>query len=59
VPPLNSDIDRLETVEGFFASTRASIQHGGYSAFYSPDRVVQMCRRFALAKATTPPSPMK
>ncbi len=43
VPPLNSDIDRLETVESFFASTRASIQHGGSSAFYSPGRdIVQM-----------------
>jgi antirestriction protein ArdC len=43
VTPLNSDIDRLESVEGFFASTRASIQHGGSSAFYSPDRdIVQM-----------------
>ena len=43
VPPLNSDIDRLESVEGFFASTKASIQHGGSSAFYSPGRdIVQM-----------------
>jgi antirestriction protein ArdC len=43
VPPLNKDIDRLESVEGFFASTRASIQHGGSSGFYSPGRdIVQM-----------------
>jgi antirestriction protein ArdC len=43
MPPLNADIDRLENVEGFFASTKASIQHGGSSAFYSPDRdIVQM-----------------
>ena len=43
MPPLNKDIDRLESVEGFFASTRASIQHGGSSGFYSPGRdIVQM-----------------
>jgi antirestriction protein ArdC len=43
VPPLNSDIDRLESAESFFASTKASIQHGGSSAFYSPGRdIVQM-----------------
>jgi antirestriction protein ArdC len=61
-PPLNSDIERLESVESFFASTRASIQHGGSSAFYSPAATscrCRSCRRFATAKATTPPSPMK
>jgi antirestriction protein ArdC len=43
VPPLNTAINRLETVESFFASTKASIQHGGNRAFYSPDRdIVQM-----------------
>jgi antirestriction protein ArdC len=43
VPPLNKDIDRLESAESFFARTRASIQHGGSSAFYSLDRdIVQM-----------------
>jgi antirestriction protein ArdC len=43
VPPLNSDIKPLDTVERFFASTKASIQHGGSSAFYSPSRdIVQM-----------------
>jgi antirestriction protein ArdC len=45
------------------ASTRASIQHGGSSAFYSPDRdIVQMPELPTFrdrAKATTPPSPMK
>jgi antirestriction protein ArdC len=43
VPPLNTAINRLDTVEGFFASTKASIQHDGNRAFYSPDRdIVQM-----------------
>jgi antirestriction protein ArdC len=43
VPPLNTAIHRLDTVESFFASTKASIQHGGNRAFYSPDRdIVQM-----------------
>jgi antirestriction protein ArdC len=43
VPPLNSDIEPLDAVESFFASTKASIQHGGNRAFYSPDRdIVQM-----------------
>jgi len=43
VPPQNSDLDRLESVEGFFASTKITIQHGGSSAFYSPGRdIVQM-----------------
>ena len=38
VPPLNKDIDRLDSVQSFFASTKAAIQHGGSSAFYSPSR---------------------
>jgi hypothetical protein len=39
----NSDIAPLDAVERFFASTKASIQHGGSSAFYSPSRdIVQM-----------------
>jgi antirestriction protein ArdC len=43
VPPLNTAINRLDPVEQFFASTKASIQHGGNRAFYSPDRdIVQM-----------------
>jgi antirestriction protein ArdC len=43
VPPLNTAINRLDTVEQFFAGTKASIQHGGNRAFYSPDRdIVQM-----------------
>ena len=43
VPPLNNDIARLESAERFFASTKATIQHGGNRAFYSPDRdIVQM-----------------
>ncbi len=43
VPPLNNDIARLEVAERFFASTKATIQHGGNRAFYSPDRdIVQM-----------------
>ena len=43
VPPLNTTINRLDPVETFFASTKASIQHGGNRAFYSPDRdLVQM-----------------
>jgi antirestriction protein ArdC len=43
VPPLNTAINPLDTVEQFFAGTKASIQHGGNRAFYSPDRdIVQM-----------------
>jgi antirestriction protein ArdC len=43
VPPLNTAINRLDIVEQFFAGTKASIQHGGNRAFYSPDRdIVQM-----------------
>ena len=43
VPPLNTAINRLDPVESFFASTKATIQHGGGRAFYSPDRdLVQM-----------------
>jgi len=43
VPPLNADIKPLDAVERFFASTKASIQHGGNGAFYSPSRdIVQM-----------------
>ena len=43
VPPLNNDITRLESAERFFASTKATTQHGGNRAFYSPDRdIVQM-----------------
>jgi antirestriction protein ArdC len=38
VPPLNTAINRLDTVEQFSASTKARIQHGGSRAFYSPDR---------------------
>jgi antirestriction protein ArdC len=36
VPPLNTAINRLATVESFFDSTKATIQHGGNRAFYSP-----------------------
>jgi antirestriction protein ArdC len=43
VPPLNKEIDRLETVESFFSNTKATIRHGGDRAFYSPGRdLVQM-----------------
>jgi antirestriction protein ArdC len=43
VPPLNKEIDRLENVENFFANTKATVQHGGDRAFYSPGRdLVQM-----------------
>jgi antirestriction protein ArdC len=43
VPPLNTTINRLDPVESFFASTRATIQHGGNRAFFSYDRdLVQM-----------------
>ncbi|MGO9360799.1 MAG: zincin-like metallopeptidase domain-containing protein [Xanthobacteraceae bacterium] len=43
VPPLNNEITRVECAERFFASTKATIQHGGNRAFYSPDRdIVQM-----------------
>src|SRR5271169_5697944 len=43
VPPLNTEIDRLDTVESFFSGTKATVQHGGNWAFYSPDRdLVQM-----------------
>jgi antirestriction protein ArdC len=41
--PFNNDIARLECAERFFAATKATIQHGGSRAFYSPDRdIVQM-----------------
>ena len=36
VAPLNTAINRLESVEQFFTSTKATIQHGGNRAFYSP-----------------------
>jgi len=58
VPPLNTAINRLDTVEQFFAGTKASIQHGSNRAFYSPDRdIVQMpeLQASATVKATTPP----
>jgi antirestriction protein ArdC len=43
VPPLNSQIEPLDAVERFFADTKATVQHGGNRAFYSPDRdIVQM-----------------
>ena len=43
VPPLNNEIERLESAERFFASTKATLQHGGNRAFYSPSRdIVQM-----------------
>ena len=43
VAPLNNAIERLESAERFFANTKATIQHGGNRAFYSPDRdIVQM-----------------
>jgi antirestriction protein ArdC len=43
VPPLNNEIMRLEAAERFFANTKATLQHGGNRAFYSPDRdIVQM-----------------
>ena len=43
VPPFDNDITRLESAERFFASTKATIQHAGNRAFYSPDRdIVQM-----------------
>ena len=35
-PPLNAAINRLDAVESFFANTRATIQHGGNRACYSP-----------------------
>jgi antirestriction protein ArdC len=43
VPPLNKDINRLDTVEAFLACTKITIRHGGNRAFYSLDRdIVQM-----------------
>jgi antirestriction protein ArdC len=43
VAPLNNAIERLESAERFFANTKATIQHGGNRAFFSPDRdLVQM-----------------
>jgi antirestriction protein ArdC len=43
VPAANTAINRLETVDTFFANTKANVQHGGNRAFYSPGRdVVQM-----------------
>lgn len=41
--PLNNAIDRMESAERFFASTKADIRHGGNRAFFSVDRdLVQM-----------------
>ena len=43
VTPNNNAIERLESAERFFATTKATIQHGGNRAFYSYDRdLVQM-----------------
>ncbi len=43
VAPFDNDIARLESAERFFAATKATLQHGGNRAFYSPDRdIVQM-----------------
>jgi antirestriction protein ArdC len=43
MPPLNTAINRLDCVERFIANTKATIQHGGDRAFYSPGRdLVQM-----------------
>jgi antirestriction protein ArdC len=43
VTPNNNAIERLESAERFFANTKATIQHGGNRAFFSPDRdLVQM-----------------
>ena len=36
VQPLNNEIQRLDAVERFFESTKATIRHGGNRAFYSP-----------------------
>ena len=36
VPPLNNDITRLESAERFFASTKATIQHGGNQGVLQP-----------------------
>lgn len=42
-PQHSQPVERIEQAERFFASTKATIQHGGGSAFYSPDRdIVQM-----------------
>jgi len=42
-PQHSQPIERIERAERFFASTKATIQHGGSRAFYSPDRdIVQM-----------------
>ena len=39
----NLDIKPTDAAEAFFANTKATIQHGGSSAFYSPSRdIVQM-----------------
>jgi hypothetical protein len=54
VAPLNSDIERLESVEGFFASTKASIQRGGSSAFYSPERKQPFPLSWAFAPILSP-----
>ena len=43
IAPTNNDIEKLDTVEQFFAATNAAIQHGGSQAFYSPSKdMVQM-----------------
>jgi antirestriction protein ArdC len=36
VAPINNDINRLETVERFFADAKITIRHGGNQAFYAP-----------------------
>jgi antirestriction protein ArdC len=58
VPPLNKDIDRLESVEGFSPARKPAFSTAAAVPFTRPDRdLVQM--RFAIAEATTPPSPIK
>ena len=62
VPPLNTAINRLDTVESFFANTKASIQHGGNRAFSPPTATSCRCRNCkasATEKATTSPLPMR
>ena len=62
VPPLNKEINRLDTVEAFFATTKATIQHGGRAVgdesasrnrkFESTplQRIVRVSRDFALSR---------
>lgn len=62
VPPLNKDIDRLDTVEGFSPAPRPAFSTAAAAPFTAPTATSCRCRsykHFAIAKATMPPSRMR